>query len=267
MKTAIVVTRPGRKIRLSKIDPDNTAGVTKEEALERVAELGETLNVLQETFYAEHRRSILVIFQAIDTGGKDGSIKNLCRGLNPAGVRIASFKTPTQIELDHDFLWRVHKATPAKGMIGIWNRSHYEDVLIAWVHHLVKKKVRKARYEQINAFEKILTDNGTTILKFMLHISKEEQMRRLQARIENPKKQWKFNPADLRERSLWDDYQDAYEDAIKCCSTKYAPWHIVPANHKWARNLAIAETVLELLKKMKPRYPTLSFDPKTVTVQ
>ena len=179
MKTAIIVTRPGRKIRLSKIDPDDTAGVTKEEALERVAQLGETLNDLQETLYAEHRRSILIIFQAIDTGGKDGSIKNLCRGFNPADIRIASFKTPTHVELDHDFLWRVHKATPAKGMIGIWNRSHYEDVLIARVHQLVKKKVWKARYEQINAFEKILTDNGTTILKFMLHISKDEQMRRL----------------------------------------------------------------------------------------
>ena len=267
MKTAIIVTRPGRKIRLSKIDPDDTAGVTKEEALERVAQLGETLNDLQETLYAEHRRSILIIFQAIDTGGKDGSIKNLCRGFNPADIRIASFKTPTHVELDHDFLWRVHKATPAKGMIGIWNRSHYEDVLIARVHQLVKKKVWKARYEQINAFEKMLTDNGTTILKFMLHISKDEQMRRLQARIENPKKQWKFGPADLGERSLWDDYQDAYEDAINCCSTKYAPWQVVPANHKWARNLAIVETVLDTLKKMKPRYPSLSFDPKAVMVQ
>ena len=267
MKTAIVVGRPGRKIRLSKIDPDDTAGVTKEEALERVVELGETLDELQETFYAEHRRSILIIFQAIDTGGKDGSVKNLCRAFNLAGVRIASFKTPTQTEMDHDFLWRVHKATPAKGMIGIWNRSHYEDVLIARVHRLVKKKVWKARYKQINNFEKILTDNGTTILKFMLHISKDEQLRRLQARLENPKKQWKFDPADLKERSLWDDYQEAYEDAINCCSPKHAPWHVVPANHKWARNLAIVQTVLETLKKLKPRYPILSFDPKTVTVQ
>jgi len=182
-------------------------------------------------------------------------------------VRLMIEPVLSNVELEHDFLWRVHQATPAKGMIGIWNRSHYEDVLIARVHQLVKKKIWKARYEQINAFEEILSENGTTILKFMLHISKDEQMRRLQARIENPKKQWKFNPADLRERSLWDDYQAAYEDAIKCCSTKYAPWHIVPANHKWARNLAIAETVLELLKKMKPSYPTLSFDPNTVIVQ
>jgi PPK2 family polyphosphate:nucleotide phosphotransferase len=267
MKTAVIVTRPDRKICLSKIDPDDTAGATKEDALERVTQLEATLNDLQETFYAEHRRSILIVFQAIDTGGKDGSIKNLCRGFNPAGVRIESFKTPTQVELDHDFLWRVHTATPAKGMIGIWNRSHYEDVLIARVHQLVKKEVWKARYEQINAFEKVLTDNGTTILKFMLHISKNEQMRRLQARIENPRKQWKFSPADLGERSLWDDYQDAYEDAINCCSTKDAPWHVVPANHKWARNLAVVETVLDTLKKMKPRYPALSFDPKRIAVQ
>jgi PPK2 family polyphosphate:nucleotide phosphotransferase len=267
MKTAIVVTRPGRRINLSKIDPDDTAGVAKEEALARVSHLREELFDLQEVFYAEHRCSLLIIFQGMDTGGKDGSIKNLCHGFNPAGVRVAAFKTPTQAELDHDFLWRVHKATPAKGIIGIWNRSHYEDVLIARVHNLVKKKEWKRRYGQINDFEKTLSENGTRILKFMLHISPDEQRRRLQARLENPKKQWKFNLNDLKERTLWDDYQQAYEDAISCCSTKHAPWYIVPANHKWARNLAIIETVFSVLKKMKPRYPKLSFDPKTVTIE
>ncbi|HEY2103680.1 MAG TPA: polyphosphate kinase 2 family protein [Chthoniobacterales bacterium] len=267
MKTAIVLARPGRKIDLSKIDPDDTAGAAKEEALARVSELHEKLFELQQVFYADRGCSLLIVVQGMDTGGKDGSIKNLCHGLNPAGVRVAAFKTPTQTELDHDFLWRAHKATPAKGMIGIWNRSHYEDVLIVRVHKLVKKKVWKRRYEEINDFEQILTENGTTILKFMLHISRDEQKRRLEARLQDPKKQWKFNLSDLKERALWDDYQRAYEDAISRCSTKDAPWYIVPANHKWARNLAVTETVFDVLKKMKPRFPRLPFDPKTVTIE
>ena len=202
----------------------------------------------------------------MDTGGKDGAIRNLCAGLNPAGLEIRSFKAPSQEELDHDFLWRLHQVAPAKGMIGIWNRSHYEDVLVVRVHKLVPKKVWKARYEQINAFEKILTDNGTTIVKFMLHISKDEQKKRLQARLDDPTKWWKFNPNDIKERALWPRYQDAYEDAINRCATDHAPWHIVPANHKWARNLAMVEVVLRILKKMDPRYPKLSFDPKTLII-
>ncbi len=202
----------------------------------------------------------------MDTGGKDGALKALCFGLNPAGLEVARFKAPTQAELDHDFLWRAHKVTPTKGMIGIWNRSHYEDVLIVRVHKLVPKKVWKARYDQINRFEEILSKNGTTILKFMLHISKDEQRKRLEARIENPKKRWKFSPADLKERGLWDDYQGAYEDAINCCATDYAPWYVVPANHKWARNLAIVEVVSRALRKMNPRYPKVRFDPATATI-
>jgi PPK2 family polyphosphate:nucleotide phosphotransferase len=186
--------------------------------------------------------------------------------LNPAGLEAARFKAPTQTELDHDFLWRAHKVTPTKGMIGLWNRSHYEDVLVVRVHRMVAKKLWKARYDQINAFEKILSENGTTIVKFVLHISKDEQKKRMQARIENPNKRWKFSPADLTERGLWDDYQEAYEDAINCCATDYAPWYVVPANHKWARNLAIVEVVLRVLKKMKPRYPRIRFDPATATI-
>ena len=200
----------------------------------------------------------------MDTGGKDGAVKDLCAGLNPAGLHLTSFKAPSLEELDHDFLWRIHKAAPAKGMIGIWNRSHYEDVLVARVHKLVPKKVWKARYDQINRFEEILTETGTTILKFMLHISKDEQKKRLQARLDRPDKWWKFNVGDIKERARWSDYQKAYEDAVNKCSTKCAPWHIVPANHKWARNVAIADVVLRALKEMDPRYPKVLFDPKTI---
>ena len=266
MKSSIVTARPRRKIKLSKIDPEDTGGFDKQEALEKFTQLREKISQLQEILYAEHRRSLLLIFQAMDTGGKDGAIKNLCAGLNPAGIRINDFKAPSQEELAHDFLWRAHKATPATGMIGVWNRSHYEDVLIVRVHKLVQKKVWKARYEQINRFEKNLTGNGTTIVKFMLHISKDEQKRRLEARLDDPEKWWKFNPNDIKERALWDEYQRAYEDAINCCSTDYAPWHIVPANHKWARNLFIVDKVLRVLKKMDPRYPKLSFDPKSIKI-
>ena len=266
MKKMIVTARPGKKLRLSDVDPGATGGLQKEAALDRFLELREKINGLQQILFAEHRRSLLIIFQAMDTGGKDGAIKNLCAGLNPAGLRITSFKTPSQEELDHDFLWRVHQAAPGKGMIGIWNRSHYEDVLIARVHKFVPKKVWKARYDQINRFEEILTENGTTILKFMLHISKDEQKKRLQARLDDREKWWKFNPNDLKERSFWSDYQKAYEDAINCCTTECAPWHIVPANHKWARNLAIVDLVWHVLKKMDLRYPKLSFDPKTLVV-
>jgi PPK2 family polyphosphate:nucleotide phosphotransferase len=267
MKSPVVTACPGDKIKLSKIDPDDTGGYKKEEALQQFCDLREKIDELQEILYAERRRSLLLIFQAMDTGGKDGAIKNLCAGLNPAGLEIRSFKAPSSEELDHDFLWRAHKVTPEKGMIGVWNRSHYEDVLIVRVHKFVPKKVWKARYDEINRFEKILAENGTTIVKFMLHISKDEQKKRLQARLDRPDKWWKFNPNDLTERSLWSAYQTAYEDAINHCSTECAPWHIVPANHKWARNLALAEIVLRSLKEMDSRYPKLSFDPKTIKIK
>jgi len=267
MKTAIVTARPGYKIRLSKVDPDDTGGLKEEEALEQFVELRERVAVLQEVLYADHRRSLLLIFQAMDTGGKDGAIKNLCNGLDPAGLRVISFKVPSKDELDHDFLWRAHLATPGKGTIGVWNRSHYEDVLTVRVHKLVTKKVWKARYDQINAFEEILTDNGITVVKFMLHISKDEQKKRLQSRLNDPEKWWKFNPGDLKERALWSKYQQAYEDAINCCATDCAPWYIVPANQKWARNVAIADRVLRILKEMDPRYPKLLFDPKAAKIE
>jgi PPK2 family polyphosphate:nucleotide phosphotransferase len=266
MKSPIITACSSRRIKLSKIDADGTNGFDKHEALKKFAELREKISRLQEILYAEQRRSLLLIFQAMDTGGKDGAIKNLCGGLDPAGLDIRDFKAPSQQELEHDFLWRVHQAVPGKGMIGVWNRSHYEDVLIVRVHKLVPKKVWKARYDQINRFEKNVTENGITIVKFMLHISKDEQKKRLQARLDDPEKWWKFNPGDIKERTFWDDYQRAYEDAINCCSTDYAPWHIVPANHKWARNLFVGDKVWRVLKKMDPRYPKLSFDPKTIRI-
>lgn len=266
MKSPIVTARPGHKIKLSKIDADDTSGIDKKIAIERFCDLREKIDGLQQILYAEHQRSLLLVFQAMDTGGKDGAIKSLCAGLNPAGLTIHDFKAPSQEELDHDFLWRAHKAAPGKGMIGVWNRSHYEDVLIVRVHKLVPKKIWEARYDQINRFEKNLTENGTVIMKFMLHISKEEQKERLEARLGDPEKWWKFNPNDIKERALWDDYQKAYESAINCCSTNYALWHIVPANHKWARNLFIAEIVMRQLKKMDLRYPKVSFDPKAIEI-
>lgn len=266
MKNPIITVCSGDKIRLSKIDPEDTGSLKKDEALEQFIALRQKISELQQILYAEHRRSLLLIFQGPDTGGKDSSIKDLCADLNPAGLHVHSFKIPSPEELDHDFLWRAHKATPGKGLIGLWNRSHYEDVIAARVQKLVPKKIWKARYEQINRFESILNENGTTLIKFMLHISKDEQKKRLQERLKNPNKWWKFNVDDLKARALWHKYEKAYEDAINCCATDCAPWYIVPANHKWARNVALAQVVLRVLKKMDPRYPKLSFDPKAVRI-
>jgi PPK2 family polyphosphate:nucleotide phosphotransferase len=266
VKENVVIVSQGDKIRLSKIDPEDTGGASKKQASKLFVDLREQISLLQEKLFAEHQRSLLILFQAMDTGGKDGALKALCFGLNPAGLAVARFKAPTQVELDHDFLWRAHKVAPNKGMIGIWNRSHYEDVLVVRVHKQVAKKIWKARYSQIRDFEKILCENGTTTVKFMLHISKDEQKKRLQARIDVPRKRWKFSPADLQERALWGNYQEAYEDAINCCATDYAPWYVVPANHKWARDLAIVEVVLRVLKKMNPCYPKIRFDPAAVTI-
>ncbi|MDQ3813745.1 MAG: polyphosphate kinase 2 family protein [Armatimonadota bacterium] len=266
--SSAVVVEPGQKIRLRDIDPDATGSCdSKEESLERLAQLNERSRELQEAFYAEHRQSLLIVLQAMDTGGKDGALKSMIAGFNPIGVRINSFKKPTPEELDHDFLWRVHECVPAKSYVGIWNRSHYEDVLIVRVHGWIDKNVCQQRYEDINNFEQMLSRNGVTILKFYLHISKDEQRERLEARLEDPTKHWKFNPADLEERKLWDEYQKAYEDAINHCSTPHAPWIIVPANRKWARNLALAETIVATLESLKPQYPQAGFDPQSIVIE
>lgn len=252
----IIKVKPGEKIRLSKIDAGDTGKFhDKEEAVELLSGNIQRMAELQNVLYADGGQSLLIVLQAMDAGGKDGTIRKIMSGVNPQGVRVTSFKKPTEEELSHDFLWRVHKVAPARGMIGIFNRSHYEDVLVVRVHNLVPKKVWQKRYDHINNFEKLLTDNGVTVLKFYLHISKEEQAERFQERLDRPEKNWKFNPGDLKERALWDDYMEAFEVAFEKCSPKNAPWYIVPANKKWYRNLVISEKIVEALEEMNLKYP------------
>lgn len=247
--------KPDSKVRLADIDPASTGGFDgdKKKAKAIIAELTGEMSVLQERLYAEHKHALLIVLQGMDTSGKDGTIEHVFEGVNPQGVSVASFKGPTPVELSHDFLWRVHQCTPGKGEMTIFNRSHYEDVLIVRVHELVPEKVWRRRYEHILNFERLLTDEGTTILKFFLHINKDEQKARFLDRLETPDKNWKFNPADLKERDYWDDYQKAYEEAIARTSTKSAPWYIVPANHKWFRDLLIASAIVQTLKDLDPQ--------------
>jgi PPK2 family polyphosphate:nucleotide phosphotransferase len=248
---------PGSKVDLAAIDPHGTGGFDgdKEAGKARLAKLNARLEELQEALYAEGRQRLLVVLQAMDAGGKDGTIRNVFDGVNPQGVRVASFKAPTPVELAHDFLWRVHAHTPACGEIAIWNRSHYEDVLVARVHDLVKERTWRARYEHIAAFERMLVDEGTTIRKFYLHIGKDEQRQRLQERIDDPKKRWKWSSRDLDERARWDDYRRAYEDALAATSTAKAPWFVIPANRNWFRDLVVSEILVETLEAMKIRLP------------
>jgi PPK2 family polyphosphate:nucleotide phosphotransferase len=255
MKRAIV-SRPGRKIHLKDIKTDDEFGLgSKEEAQERLKADLEHLGKLQHMLYADDRFALLIVFQAMDTGGKDGTIRNVMAGFDPVGCVVTSFKVPTDDELDHDFLWRIHRAVPPRGVIGVFNRSHYEDVLVTRVHKLVSREVWELRYRQINDFERTLTENGVPILKFFLHISKAEQARRLEARLADKSKNWKFSPADVEERKLWKDYQVAFEDAINACTTKWAPWHIVPADKKWVRDCIVARAMLEKLESLALRYP------------
>jgi PPK2 family polyphosphate:nucleotide phosphotransferase len=249
--------KPGEKVDLSKWDPNDIGDFNggKEEGLAEVAKLNQELDALQELLYAEHKHKVLIVLQAMDTGGKDGAIQHVFDGVNPQGVRVARFDVPTQEELDHDYLWRVHKVMPANGEIVIFNRSHYEDVLVVRVHNLVPPKVWKERFGQINHFEHYLADNGTTILKFFLHIDKDEQKKRLQARLDDPTKHWKFRLGDLAERKLWSDYMQAYEDVLGKTSTKYAPWFIVPSNRKWVRDLVISSVLVDTLKNLKMKFP------------
>ena len=236
--------------------PPRKKSSDKKALREELATLGEEMAELQEALYAESRRALLVVLQARDTAGKDGAIRHVFGLVNPMGVEITSFKAPTPAELSHDYLWRVHQRVPGRGMMGVFNRSHYEDVLVVRVHGLVPEDVWRARYDQINAFERHLADNGVVILKFCLHISREEQRRRLIARLTDPNKNWKFNPGDLRERQRWDDYTTAYADAIRLTSTAWAPWYVVPADRKAVRDVLVAQVVVETLKRMAPQYPS-----------
>jgi PPK2 family polyphosphate:nucleotide phosphotransferase len=261
------IIEPGKRAHLGRRDPsDVSAFPDRKAAEEQSAKDGAAINQWQDKLYAEGRRALLVVLQGVDTAGKDGTIRHVFNQTGPLGVTVTSFRRPSEEELAHDFLWRVHLACPRRGVIGIFNRSHYEDVLVARVRKLAPKEEIEARYGQINAFEKTLAENGTTILKFMLHISKKEQRERLQARLDEPHSRWKFNPADLEDRKLWDKYRAAYELMLYKCSTTWAPWHVIPADRKWARNAAVAAIVRETLETMNSQYPKPAWNPKDFKV-
>lgn len=246
----------GKRVNLAHYDPQNNGTLDKDTAKQETDALREQLRNYQERLYAEGRQSLLIVLQAMDAGGKDGTIKSVFEGVNPQGVRVTSFKRPTELELAHDFLWRVHQHTPSKGMIGIFNRSHYEDVLIARVNQLVDEDTIQQRYAHINAFERLLVDNGTQVVKIFLHISKDEQKERFLSRLEEPNKRWKFSKGDLPVRERWDDYMRAFELAIEHCHTEAAPWYIVPANKKWFRNWVVMRILVGTLAQMNPQFPT-----------
>ncbi|MBI3590643.1 MAG: polyphosphate kinase 2 family protein [Candidatus Melainabacteria bacterium] len=259
---------PGKKVKLSNYDPDYTAGLTDRDSANEILEDNiKKLSELQKLLYAENKNALLVVLQGMDTSGKDGTISHVMHGVNPQGCQVTSFKAPSEEELDHDFLWRIHKNIPNKGNIGIFNRSHYEDVLVVRVKDLVPRSVWKARYEQINKFEEILSDNDVKILKFFLHISKEEQKKRLEARLNDPTKNWKFSLSDIKERELWDKYTKAYEEMLSRCSTEYAPWFVIPANHKWFRNFAVSQIIVEELGSLKMKFPKSSLDLSKIKIR
>jgi PPK2 family polyphosphate:nucleotide phosphotransferase len=260
---------PGGKVDLSEIDPRSTAAFEgdKRDAQKELRALNKKLEVLQEGLWAEGEHKVLVVLQGMDTSGKDGTIRHVFEGVNPLGVRVAAFKAPTEEELAHDFLWRVHSKVPGKGELVIFNRSHYEDVLVARVRHFVPPEVWKRRYDQINDFERLLTGTGTVILKFFLYISKDEQRERLQARLDDPLKHWKFRKGDLEDRALWDEYIEAYEEALARTSQDYAPWYVVPSDRKWYRNLVIARILVEALEKLDIQVPKAPEDLQDVVVE
>lgn len=263
-----IVVRPGRRLTLRSVDPGDSRGfASRDEAREQLDRDLERLRELQQLLVADGRHALLVVLQAMDTGGKDGTIRHVMSGLNPAGCAVTSFKVPSAEELAHDFLWRIHRAVPPRGKIGVFNRSHYEDVLVVRVHGLVPDAVWTARYRQINEFERHLTENGVAILKFYLHISKAEQAERLRERIEDKSKNWKFAAGDLEERKLWNRYMTAFEDAVNRCSTPWARWHVVPANKKWARDALIARAMVEKLESLRLRYPKPKFDLSKIVVR
>lgn len=258
---------PGTTVRLADLDPAETFGRKKHHAEHDVIPKGiRRLDELQYRMYAERKHALLVVLQGIDAAGKDGTIRHVMTGFNPQGCRVTPFKVPTPEEAAHDFLWRVHKAVPGLGDVAIFNRSHYEDVLIARVHKLVPKRVWARRYDDINRFERMLADSGVTIVKFFLHISKDEQRERFQARLDDTTKQWKISLADFAERKFWDDYTRAYEDALSRCSTDAAPWYVIPADKKWFRNLAVCEILVETLEGLNMRFPEPTIDISNITV-
>ena len=245
------------KTRLAEIDTRSTCSFNGDKAatVDILAQLNTQLVELQQVLYAEHKHKVLVVFQAMDTGGKDGVIRKVFSGINPTGIHVASFKAPTSVELDHDYLWRVHQRVPAKGELVVFNRSHYEDVLITRVEGWIDDRTAKRRFRQINDFEAMLVEEGTIIVKFFLHISKDEQKERLQDRLDDSAKNWKFNLGDLTAREKWDDYQRVYEDAINATSSPHAPWYIVPADRNWVRDLYVCSVLVNVLSDLKMQYP------------
>lgn len=256
MTESVYRVKSGGSFNLSRIKPDEKGDFEdKDSAAEATARHVHRLGELQEVMYAQGKRALLIVLQGMDTSGKDGAIEHVFSGVNPQGCQVTGFKVPSSLEASHDYLWRIHLAAPARGMIGIFNRSHYESVLVERVKGLVPKEVWSKRFEQINQFEAMLASEGTTILKFFLHISPEEQKRRLEARLSDPTKQWKFNPGDLTERKLWKQYMQAYGDALGRCSTAHAPWYVVPSDRKWYRNWVLSETIVRAMERMKLKYP------------
>ena len=268
MDTKKFLVSPDSKLNLSKIKTDDTAGLnSKKDSVKLLKKNTGKLSELQAKLYAQDKYSLLIIFQAMDAAGKDGTIKHVMSGLNPQGTHVTSFKQPSAEELDHGYLWRINKALPERGRIGIFNRSHYEEVLVVRVHDLIKyqkvpdkfknSNIWKQRYEQINNFERYLYENGVVILKFFLHVSKKEQKERFLKRIENPAKNWKFSAGDIKERKFWDEYKKAYQEAISATSKKHSPWYVIPADIKWFTRLAVSEIIVREMKKLKPDFPKL----------
>jgi PPK2 family polyphosphate:nucleotide phosphotransferase len=261
--TKELMVKPGTKVKLAKFDPEETLGWAKNHAMKASLDMAiKKLDHLQYLLYANRKHALLSVFQGRDAAGKDGTIRHVMSGVNPQGCTVTSFKAPSPEEAAHDYLWRVHRAVPEYGNFGIFNRSHYEDVLIVRVHNLVPKAVWSERYEQINQFEEYLADNNVKILKFFLHISKKEQEKRFMERVDDPDKRWKISEADFNERKFWDDYTEAYEDALDRCGTKIAPWFVIPANKKWFRNLAVSHIIVETLEEMKLKFPAPTIDLK-----
>lgn len=256
-----LMVEPGKKVHLDRFDPGETFGFEKDAESKKLVEKSKArIDELQELMYAENKHALLILLQGLDAAGKDGTIRHVMSGVNPQGCSVRAFKVPSHEEAEHDFLWRAHLAAPERGQIAIFNRSHYEDVLVVRVHRLAPEPVWKKRFEQINMFESLLAQNGTTVLKFFLHISKDEQRKRFQARLDDTSRHWKLSPSDFSERKFWDDYTEAYESALTKCSTEKAPWYIIPANHKWFRNLAVSHIIAHTMEHFDMKYPKPSFD-------
>ena len=265
MKIDIHRVEAGTKVHMSDFDPDDTPLISdKDEAKQKNTKMQARLAELQELLFADHQHKVLVILQGMDTSGKDGTVRHVMGGFNPQSVRVVSFKRPTHEEIDHDFLWRVHAKVPGCGEVTVFNRSHYEDVLVVRVHELVAEDVWRKRYDQINDFERMLAENGTVLLKFFLNISREEQQKRLQARIDDPNKRWKFEHGDIEERKLWHEYMRAYDDVLEKTSTKYAPWYVVPANRKWYRDYVVGQVIIRAMESLDMKFPAIDLSKEVI---